>query len=210
MCAHLDASLAAAITDTLDGLGAGVFLVDSGGRIVHANVAGRKALDRGDVLRCAAGRLVVREAKLDRSLLDALAAAASGNRAVGIRGIAVSLTARDGTRHIARVLPLTRGARRQAGATTCTAVAAVFVNEAMLDASSLPEFIAKTYKLTPTELRILLAIVDVGGVPDVAEAMGIAESTVRTHLARLFEKTGTGRQVDLVKLVAGFSVPLMG
>jgi DNA-binding CsgD family transcriptional regulator len=70
--------------------------------------------------------------------------------------------------------------------------------------------IAKAYKLTPTELRVLLAIVEVGGVPEAAEALGIAESTVKTHLGRLYQKTGSGRQADLVKLVAGFSNPLQG
>ena len=59
--------------------------------------------------------------------------------------------------------------------------------------------------LTPTELRVLLAIVESGGVPQVAAALGIANSTVRTHLGRLFSKTGTGRQADLVKLVVSFS-----
>ena len=70
--------------------------------------------------------------------------------------------------------------------------------------------IARAYKLTPTELRVLLAIVDVGGVPEVAIALGVAESTVKTHLGHLFEKTGVGRQADLVKIVAGFSTPLSG
>jgi len=53
-----------------------------------------------------------------------------------------------------------------------------------------PKVIGKLYKLTPTELRVLLAIVQVGGVSEVADALGIAESTVRTHLLRLFAKTG--------------------
>ena len=70
------------------------------------------------------------------------------------------------------------------------------------------DVIGKAFKLTPAELRVLLAIVDVGGVPEVAAALGVAESTVKTHLGRLFEKTGAGRQADLVKLVAGFSMPL--
>lgn len=73
---------------------------------------------------------------------------------------------------------------------------------------SAPEAIAKFYKLTPSELRILLAIVQVGGVPETAEALGVAESTVKTHLRRLFDKTGSNRQADLVKLIAGFSSPL--
>jgi DNA-binding CsgD family transcriptional regulator len=50
--------------------------------------------------------------------------------------------------------------------------------------------------------------VKVGGVPEVAEALGVAENTVKFHLRHLFEKTGTGRQADLVKLVAGFANPL--
>jgi DNA-binding CsgD family transcriptional regulator len=69
--------------------------------------------------------------------------------------------------------------------------------------------VAKLYKLTPTEQRVLLGIVQVGGVPEVAEALGIAESTVRTHLHRLFAKTGTKRQADLVELVASYSNPLV-
>jgi DNA-binding CsgD family transcriptional regulator len=54
-----------------------------------------------------------------------------------------------------------------------------------------------------------LAVVEVGGVPEVAEALGIAETTVRFHLRQLFAKTGTRRQADLVKLVAGFANPLV-
>jgi hypothetical protein len=34
-------------------------------------------------------------------------------------------------------------------------------------------------------------------------------STVKTHLGHLYAKTGTSRQADLVKLVAGFANPLL-
>jgi DNA-binding CsgD family transcriptional regulator len=60
------------------------------------------------------------------------------------------------------------------------------------------------------ELRILMAIVEIGGVPEVSEALGIAETTVKTHLSRVFQKTGTRRQVDLAKLLAGYTSPLHG
>ena len=92
---------------------------------------------------------------------------------------------------------------------TAAAAAAVFVHKAALDTPSPQEVIGKLYKLTPTELRVLLAIVEVGGVPEVVEELGIAESTVRTHLHRLFAKTGAKRQADLVKLVAGYTNPLV-
>jgi DNA-binding CsgD family transcriptional regulator len=80
---------------------------------------------------------------------------------------------------------------------------------AALNLPSPPEAIVDEFKLTPRELRVLFAIVEVGGVPEVAEVLGVSAATVRTHLARLFDKTGTSRQADLVKLVAAFSNPLL-
>ena len=77
-----------------------------------------------------------------------------------------------------------------------------------MDFAAPPEAVARQYRLTPMEVRVLLAIVEIGGVPEVADALGIAETTVKTHLARLFEKTGARRQVDLAKLLAGFATPL--
>jgi DNA-binding CsgD family transcriptional regulator len=55
-------------------------------------------------------------------------------------------------------------------------------------------------------LSILLAMV--GGVPEAAAVFGVAESTIKTHLRRLYDKTGTNRQADLVKMVASFANPL--
>jgi DNA-binding CsgD family transcriptional regulator len=107
------------------------------------------------------------------------------------------------------VLPLTSGARRKAGV-SYAAVATVFVNKAALDLPSPPEAIAKEFGLTPAELRVLFAIIEVGGVHDAAEVLGIAEGTVKTHLHHLFEKTGASRQAELVKLVAGYSNALLG
>ena len=86
----------------------------------------------------------------------------------------------------------------------------MFVHKAALDNPSPPEIIARSYGLTPMELRVLLAIVEVGGVPEVAKALGVADSTVKTHLRRLYQKTGAARHADLVKIVATFSNPFIG
>jgi DNA-binding CsgD family transcriptional regulator/PAS domain-containing protein len=200
---------AATFADTLDGLSAGIFLVDAIGRIVHANAAGHGILAVGDVLRSFAGRVIARDQQVDAVLHEAFKAAEHGDAAIGTKGIAVPLIARDGERHVAHILPLTSGTRRRADL-GLTATAALFVHKVALETPSRPEAIAKAYKLTPTELRVLLALVEVGGGPKVAEALGIADGTVKTHLGRLFQKTGVKRQADLVKLVAGFSSPLVG
>jgi DNA-binding CsgD family transcriptional regulator len=120
----------------------------------------------------------------------------------------VPLRARDGTRYVANVMPLTGGARRRAGI-SYSAVAVVFVHKAVLDLPSPPEAVAKEFQLTPAELRVLFAIVEVGGVPEVSAVLGIGEGTVKTHLHHVFEKTGAARQADLVKLVAGYSSALL-
>jgi len=200
---------AATFADALDGLCARLFLVDATGRIVHANASGHALLHECSVLRAINGKLAAREATAAKALEETFAACGNGDAAVGTKGIAVPLRARDGDHFVAHVLPLTSGARRRAGK-SYAAVAALFVHKAGLEAPSPPEAIAKLYKLTPSELRVLLAIVQVGGVPETAEALGVAEATVKTHLHRLFGKTGATRQADLVKLIAGFSSPVVG
>jgi DNA-binding CsgD family transcriptional regulator/PAS domain-containing protein len=204
----LKSTEATTLADALDGLSAGFFLVDERGRIVHANAAGHAMLAAANFLRASGGRLVANDPQADRLLGDVFLASARGDAEVGTSGISVPLTAHNGERHVAHVLPLTSGARRPAGS-TYRASAALFIHKASLETPSPPEVIATTYKLTPTELRVLLAIVEVGGA-DTAEALGVAETTVKTHLSRLFQKTGASRQAGLVKLVAGFSSPLLG
>jgi DNA-binding CsgD family transcriptional regulator len=199
---------AAALADSLDTLTSAMFLVDASGRIVHANQSGHIMVAEGSVLRALGGRLGAIDPAASRALLESFAAAEDGDAAVGRKGIAVPLKGHGGERYVANVLPLTSGARRKAGISYC-AVATVFVHKAALDLPSPPEAIATEFKLTPTELRVLFAIVEVGGVPEVAEVLGVSATTVKTHLGRLFEKTGAGRQADLVKLVAGFSNPLL-
>jgi DNA-binding CsgD family transcriptional regulator/PAS domain-containing protein len=201
------AAEAATFGNALDGIGAGLFFVDAGGRIVHANTSGQDMLEQGVLARGSSGKLASYDTSSVQGLDEIFGIAESGD-ADEPRGGAVPLTARDGEHYVAHVLPLTTGSRRQAGASS-EAIAAVFVKKAALNMPSPLDIIAKFYKLTPTELRVLFAIVQVGGVPDVAQSMGISPSTVKTHLRRLFAKTGTDRQADLVKLVAGYVNPLV-
>jgi DNA-binding CsgD family transcriptional regulator/PAS domain-containing protein len=197
------------LAETLDGLSAGMFLIDADGKLLHANAAGRALLGAGEVLNAVHGRLVANDIEAGPTLRRLLATVGHGDMALDRKGIALSLKARNGERHVVHVLPLSPGGQRCAGV-SYPASAALFVHKAALEDSRTSEVITKTYNLTPTELRVLLTSVEVGGVAAVAAALGVAKSTIKSHLARLFEKTGTGRQADLVKLVAGFSSPLVG
>ncbi|UVK52434.1 helix-turn-helix transcriptional regulator [Mesorhizobium sp. AR02] len=195
---------AATLADSLDELASGMFIVESTGRIIHANASAHRLIAEADVLRATNGRIAAFDLEGSRKLLDVFMAAQSGDVALGKSGIALPLTARSGERYVAHVLPLTSGKRRKAGV-SYSATAAMFIRKAALDLPSPPEAVASQFNLTPAELRVLFAIVQIGGVPEVAPVLGISDQTVKSHLHRIYEKTATKRQADLVKLVASYS-----
>lgn len=198
---------AASFVDAFDGLSASMFLVDAEGRVMHANAAGTALLNSRTVLTIRGERLLAVDRDASATLQEVFTAAGKGDGDVGVKGISVALPCADGANYVAHVLPLTSGARLGTGV-SYRAVAALFVQPATLHAPAAPEVIAKTYGLTLSELRVLVTIVQAGGVAETAEALGVAETTVKTHLSRLFQKTGAARQADLVKLIAGFQSPL--
>ena len=201
-------SEAASFAGAFEHLRAAVFFLDAEGRVVVANAAGRRMVDSPFApLRLLDGRLAARDEAAQIALRGAYREASAGDTTLGSAGLALPL---DGEpRHVAHVLPLTEGARRTS-AFGAPATVALFVQPEELPQPAAPELIATAYGLTPAELRVLLAIVEVGGVPEVAEALGVAETTVKTHLGRLYDKTGLKRQADLVKLFASFGSPLLG
>ena len=204
----LKSAEAASFADTLDGISAATFLVGATGHIVQLNAAARVLLEHADVLRAGSGRLIARDREADKALTEVLAAADRGDAAMATTSVTLTLAAAGGARYVAHVLPLTSGARRRVG-NTYSAVAALFVHAAAPSTLSCPEAIVKAYKLTPAELRVLLAIVEVGGIPAAALVLGVGAETVRTHLRHIYEKTGASRQLDLAKIVGRFSNPLL-
>ena len=200
---------AAMLAETLDRLSAGLFLVDAKGRVVHANVAAREILAADDFLRSVGGRLVTRDERVNQSLRDIFSDAADGDGGtLGTRGTALRLKAHDGERYALHVLPLNSGERRRAGI-VYAATAAVFVRKTSMQTPSSAEVVALTYKLTRTELRVLLTVVEVEGLSEAAQVLGIADTTLKFHLGNIYVKTGVNRLTGLIRLMAGFSNPLL-
>ena len=109
---------------------------------------------------------------------------------------------------VGKLSPFDRRADGRQTNTAHAAVAAVLIHRVGLDVADGLATVANVYSLTPAEMRVGAAIIETGGVPEAAPALGISETTVKTHLQHIFQKTGTRRQADLVKLVAGFASPL--
>jgi DNA-binding CsgD family transcriptional regulator len=198
---------AAAFAETIDGLAASVFLVDARGRLIHANASGAALLADGDAVRLSRNVLIATDAVADRSLRETVAAAWTSEAELAEKGVSIPLTGESGQTYAVHVLPLASGARRVAGVSHA-AVAAIFLHRAVLDIASPVRSVARRFGLTPTETRVLRAVVDYGGVTPIAATLGMSEATVKTHLQRLFKKTETARQVDLVKLNFGFIDPM--
>ncbi|MBR0690283.1 helix-turn-helix transcriptional regulator [Bradyrhizobium manausense] len=191
------------LAEVLDRLSTAICLFDGEGRVVHANAACRQMLADGGLIAIVGDRIVARNTQADkifRSLFDVVAD--DGTHSTDRRKIEL-MTSADGQHYLAHVFPLTheRALQRDGAAT------ALFLQKASMVPQLATAAIAAAFRLTPSELRVLMAIVELGGVPDIAEKLGIAETTVKTHLGRLFEKTGAGRQADLVKIAAGFAAP---
>jgi DNA-binding NarL/FixJ family response regulator len=184
-------SESAALSDVLDGLNAGIFLLDSSCRILHANLPGRGMLEADDFLRSSGGQFAVRDQEINRTLRELFAAGGNVTRAAN--GRAWLLTAHDGERYVAQILPLKSVARNGARGPS-KAVGALFVRKIEPDAQSFGASLAGAFRLTPSELRVLMSIVEGGGVPEASQTLGIAETTVKTHLHRVFAKTGASRQ----------------
>ena len=69
---------------------------------------------------------------------------------------------------------------------------------------------ARLHGLTGGELRVLLALTQGPGAKEAADMLGVSEPTVRTHLQRLFSKTSTSRQTELLQLLQRSAPPIKG
>ena len=63
------------------------------------------------------------------------------------------------------------------------------------------EILQKLYELTPAEGNVAELLASGKSVREIADETSVRENTVRIHLKRIFDKTGTKRQAELVKLV---------
>jgi DNA-binding CsgD family transcriptional regulator len=62
----------------------------------------------------------------------------------------------------------------------------------------------RLFGLTPAEQRVLALLLEDQAPKQIAHALGVGLSTVRTQLSSLLQKTGARRQQDLLRLMAAF------
>jgi DNA-binding CsgD family transcriptional regulator len=187
----------------IDTIATPTVIIESNLRILHTNQTGQAMLSRGIQVSSAKGAIRLPN-QVAAAVLRASREASQGRADT----VAVPDTLRivgDGTQSdiIFVLMPLGVPDRKLGSGALQIAL---FMQEANSFAPLAGEVWGKAFGLTGGELRVLQGLVEGAAPAEIAAMYGIANSTVRTHLVSLFRKTGTRRQVELVRLALS-SVP---
>jgi DNA-binding CsgD family transcriptional regulator/PAS domain-containing protein len=188
------------LAEVLDRLAVAVILVDPKQRIIHTNAAAQEFLSDGKSLRSVHGVLTANDPRNQEGLRRAA-------RMPDLDAKSLSLETEEGRLAVATMLPLTTGLRASYGG-QLSASAAIFVHHQPSFDEGLPTTLAAAFGLTGAEARVLSALLEGLNLTETAERFQISVNTVRWHLKRLFEKTGTNRQADLIRLASSTIPPI--
>jgi len=192
---------------SLEALSTGVYFISGDNRVVYLNRVARAQVSSGRVLRLVDDRLSVAADRDAQALLQAeLAAIAAGGEHEDRAGRTVALADGAGSGFVAHVLPLRGGAPGRI-ADHFAAIAAIFVQDPATAPSLANAAFARLYGLTDGELRLLNGLTPGLSLAEAAQALGIGEATAKTHLRRIFAKTRTSRQAELLYLLMTSTPP---
>ncbi len=195
---------------SLEALSTGVYLIASEERVVYLNRAARAQVKSGKVLRLVDGRFVATDQKAQKLLEAELRDFARADREVDDHGAcAIALTDGAGSGFVAHVIPLQGGTQAKI-ASHFAAVAAVFVQDPRVAPPLANAAFAKLYGLTEGELRLLNGLIPGLSLAETAQHLGISEATAKTHLRRVFAKTKTSKQSELIYLLMTSTPPTSG
>jgi len=183
-----------AATAALDRLHLGVVLVDGEGRVVAKNRSAGEILEERDGIELRGAVLHVADPSASRRLRAFLASADTGP----LRGGALAIP-RKPPRAPLTLLIAPLGGR--AGQGEAPLVKAVFISSRDRGQDTGEEHLRRLYDLTPSEAGLASLLVQGMSLKEAAAELNVTENTARTHLKRIFDKTDTHRQGELVGLL---------
>lgn len=191
----------------LDRLENGIALIARSGAILFANASALAQCGDADGLTISRGGML-RAARSDENvLLHGLIATATG----AVDGVpqagGMMIHRPSGARPFSvHVLPLAPG---DAQPPFKEAGAMIVIVDTSRDCVVLTDLLVRLYRLTPAEARVAASTLRCEGLQHVAEELQVTLSTVRIHLQRIFDKTDTHRQAELVRLLLRLQAGLM-
>ena len=203
----LQSIVATRLAETVDHLSTGILLTEESGRIAYMNGSAEAILKDGNALKSKDGRLVAVRPHARDALSRALEESSAGKAPSTSGQHAIPLPDEEGSGLIANVLPLQWRDGRNPLA-TLPGAAAVIIQDPAEGAAPPMEAIGLLYGLTAAERNVLEHVAASHTPQETADRLGVSINTVKTHLQKIFAKTNTTRQADLVRLVARSTAPL--
>ena len=204
---ELQTVAAARLEETVDKLSTGILLTEDRGRISYMNSSAETLLKKGGALKSRDGQLIAAHAKARDALSRAIEQSVSGRAPAATGQYAVPLPDEEGSGLIANILPLQwRDSRNPLG--PLPGAAAVIIQDPAENPQPPLDALAELYGLTMAERKVLELVAEGVAPQEAAERLSVGLATVKTHLQHVFAKTNTGRQADLVRLVAQATAPL--
>ena len=179
---------------TLDWLADGAMLVETDGRIVHANIVAHELLRRSDGIALRRGQLEFANATAAKAYHQALASLADREGGLLRPAIADFAAALDGDRppYTVSVRPAGRGSG---------ALALVFIHDPLTMVDQSARLLQQAFGLTAAEAHVADALRRGVTAEAYAGREGVSRNTVYTHIRRIKDKTGRGRMVELIELL---------
>jgi DNA-binding CsgD family transcriptional regulator len=184
----------------LDRWSLGVIVIGRDGRILFCNRSAESILNARDGLSSASDGLRA-TAPQETAALRALiydAIGAINGRGLGAGG-ALTLS-RPSLKRALNVL-VAPALRQNGMLPVANAAAIVFVSDPEPGVATDERVLQKFYGLTPAESVVTSLLIQGKDVTTAAEELSITANTVRIHLKKIFQKTGTRRQAELVRLI---------
>ena len=189
--------------EALNHLAVGVAMVDSRGEIAATNGAAERMLAQGDGLDFDLGQIEVCVDGCRGSLRTALGRLEWCRQNPGADCPALFAVNRPSRARPYAILvsPFHVAGERSIGEPLYHLVFLFDPDQSLCGHSV--DFLKRYYDLTPAEARLAKLIAEGERLDGIAERLGISVHTARTHLKRVFEKTGVERQAELVQLMFG-------
>jgi DNA-binding CsgD family transcriptional regulator len=186
-----------AIAEALDRLSIGVVLVNNNAEVLYMNRAASNIVASGDALIVNRRRLEA-VASGETSALRKLISQAGCSSHDGVRH-AMLLSRRSSLRPLSVIVAPLR--RSSAGRASRLPAALIFASDPEVNPEAPEELLIGLYGLTRTEAALAAELLQGRGLAWAAQQLSISINTARTHLKRVFQKTETNRQAELVQLI---------
>lgn len=187
---------AAEAGEAFDRVALGAILVDGEAKPILANRAARRIAAQEDGFVINADGLCGATPGDTRMLQSAIAGVARGSSAAGL-GLRLSRLSSSRPYEV-MVVPISR-ARRWPARRRRTAI--VFISDSGPSLVSPVQLVHDLYGLTEAETRLALLLLSGQGMHDAAATLGISHHTAHSQLARIFRKTDTSSQAELVAVL---------